>query len=177
MLFEKTKNIEVRHSYEAVPVPIIRHAAATLPEAMGQLAPILIVDTSNRPDIEEYVRIHEHSPPGDVNVQWGRRLDNRSTYRLILSVIRPVELVIIFDLPFPDAISVIDHITYVGKLCIQPGRPGDTLSGTFFGSKRVIMEIPDTGFRARWEKRVRRHFERKFAKSGLPRKLAIKSAH
>ena len=94
MFRRKLGEINFRQHYERIPVPIVGHAAATMPEALGVLTPVLIVDTSERADIEEYVRIHEHSGAGDVKTQWGRRPDNAMIHQLVLEVIRPTELII-----------------------------------------------------------------------------------
>ena len=47
------------------PVPIVAEGAissTTLGD--GRLIPVLILDTSNRPDIDEFVRVHQHLPAG-----------------------------------------------------------------------------------------------------------------
>ena len=46
-------------------------AIAASPFVEGRLVPLVIVDTSGRPDLEELVRVHKHLPPGDVETQWG----------------------------------------------------------------------------------------------------------
>jgi len=176
MLGRKVRNLNPKRPYEGWPVPIIGHAAATMPEAMGAMTPVLIIDTTNRPDIDEYVRIHEHSGAGDVKTQWGRRPDNNSIYQLILEVIRPVDLMIYFEFSFPEQMSAIDHIVLSKKLCLQPGRPGDRLSTTFENSRRVIMEIPETGFGQTWNKRLHKYFERHFRREGMKREKCVSEA-
>ena len=49
------------------PVPILADAAiATEKIGNGKLIPVLILDTSERPDVAELIRIHAHLPQGDV---------------------------------------------------------------------------------------------------------------
>jgi hypothetical protein len=176
MFGRKIKQFKFEKSYEAVPIPVIGHAAATLPEAMGRLTPILIIDTRNRPDIDEYVNIHRTSGAGDVESQWGRRVDNSSIYQLVLDVIRPVELKIYLELKFPDKISIIDQVLHTQRLCIQPGRPGDTLGQTFTMVPRVIMDIPDTGMGKVWNAKLMKYFTKTFRGDGFNKRLAEQKA-
>lgn len=175
-MFRKIRNIEFKHGYEAKPIPIIGHAAMTMPEVGGILAPVLIIDTTERPDIEEYVKLHGVVLSGDVKTQWGRKPENTSIYQLVLEVIRPAELLLYFELPFPKYISVIDHIAMTECVCIQPGRPGDKLSQTFVGTPRVVMEVPEMGFRQRWDKRLHKYYEKKFRRDGMRKRNAEEAA-
>jgi hypothetical protein len=176
MFGRKIKQLNFDKPYEYAPVPVVGHAAATLPQAMGGLTAILIIDTRNRPDIDEYVNIHRNSGAGDVESQWGRRVDDNSIYQLVLEVIRPVELNIYLEFKFPDKISVIDQILHTQRLCLQPGRPGDTLSQTFNTVPRVIMEIPDTGIGKKWNTKLLKHFTKMFQGEGLNKRQAEEKA-
>jgi hypothetical protein len=57
---------------EAKVVQIAGDAAiATVGTGHGRLIPLLILDTIERPDLAEVIRVQAHSPAGDVVVQWG----------------------------------------------------------------------------------------------------------
>jgi hypothetical protein len=59
---------------EKIPVdrhlPIVADAALAGPVADGVLVPVLIVDTSNRSDVAELIRVHKFLPSGDVMTNW-----------------------------------------------------------------------------------------------------------
>ncbi len=52
-------------------VPIVGDAAMAGPVADGRLIPVLIVDTSKRPEVAELIRVHAHLPPGDAPLAVG----------------------------------------------------------------------------------------------------------
>ncbi len=66
--------VRVRHPAEAEPVPIVADAGiATVAVGDGRMIPLLILDTSRRPDIEDMVKAHHAlEGQGDVKAQWGR---------------------------------------------------------------------------------------------------------
>src|SRR6478735_1040359 len=64
--------IELTDAREAVPIPIVSDAAmGTVGIAEGRIIPVLIVDTTLRPDIDDLVRAHEHLGPGDARSAFG----------------------------------------------------------------------------------------------------------
>ena len=72
----KKSAIQVRHPSETRPVRIVHDAAvSTRGLHGGRLLPVLLLDTSGRPDIAEFIRVHESFGPGDVKVQWVRLKD------------------------------------------------------------------------------------------------------
>jgi hypothetical protein len=137
----------------------------------GRMIPVVILDTSNRADIEEYIRVHSGGPPGDVRVQWAH-VPQRDTVILKLSVARPlvIEILIGFRLPENQGILV-EQILSVSGLYIQAGRPGDRLKSTL-GSNRIIVEVPDTGFRPTWDKIFLKHTTAVLREHGLTRSRA-----
>jgi len=67
-------NFALKHEWEGVPARIVSDAAVmTAGVADGKLVPLVIIDASERPDLEELVRVQQHITTGDVGVQWGRR--------------------------------------------------------------------------------------------------------
>lgn len=134
----------------------------------GRMIPTLIVDTSDRPDIEEYIRIHTHSGPGDVRVQWAN-IPEKQTVLLTLSIERPAVLEMMIGFRLKDRQGVlVDQILRVNGFYLLAGRPGDRLKAVL-GSNSVIMEVPDTGFGPGWEKIYLKHTISVFRDRGLSR--------
>src|SRR6266516_340976 len=102
--------IRLRHAREVSPVRIISDAAiASALRGDGRLIPLLIIDCSNRPDVEEMLRIHAHLAPGDVEIQWGR-IRGHDKVSLLLSFIRPLELNVILDFDIIQQGGLVDLI-------------------------------------------------------------------
>src|SRR5713101_7129808 len=89
----------LRGPHEALPLRIVSDAAiATAAVGDGRLIPLFIVDTSERPDVEELVRIHsELQRPGDHTHQWGQIEGHPRTVALFLRFERPAELTAVLE--------------------------------------------------------------------------------
>ncbi len=131
MLFSqfRTGFIQVTQEREKDALRIVADGAiATVGLGEGRLIPLVILDTSSRPDFEEYLLVHQYVNAGDVKCQWGQLISHDNTVALILSFLRPAELVIIveFDLKTNHGVLV-EQILATKALYIQAGREGDRL--------------------------------------------------
>lgn len=144
--------------------------------ADGRMLPVLIVDTRDRPDVDEYVRVHANAPNGDVRVQWAHAPE-LDTVVLLLSFERPLvmHLRIGFRLAAHQGILV-EQILAMGGFYLLAGRDGDRLKTTMT-RQRIIIEAPDTGFRPIWDKIFHRHTMKVLQARGLGRAQAKAAAH
>jgi hypothetical protein len=152
-------------------------AIATAGVGEGRLIPLVILDTSGRPDFEEYIRVHQYVGAGDVKCQWGKVIGHDNTVALALSFLRPAELVVIveFDLQKHHGVLV-EQVLGSKALYIQAGREGDRLKHDVTVPK-VILEVPDTGFaRKFWDKIYSRYTTAKMRERGLNRADAQRAA-
>lgn len=166
---------EFHNRAEAVPVPIVSDGALRIPgTAGGKMIPMIILDTSKRPDIEEYLRIHHQVGSGDVMSRWGKPRLGKGIH-LLLTTLRPVELNILikFD-PFQNT-HLINMIVKAEALYLQDGRPGHRVRD-FAHAPKLLVSIPDQGFRSTWEHEHHANVVRKFRRAGLSRKEARMAA-
>ncbi len=170
----KSKQVEilVKHPWEARPARIISDAAvATIGVGDGRLIPLVIIDSAERPDIEELVRVHEHLPPGDVKVQWGDLKSAPDSIALFLKFTRPAEAFLVLNFDIVKQGGVVDQILSSRALYLQPGREGDRLSNTLH-AKRILIEVPETGFGKTWDGILFKHLVKDFRRKGLPKDQA-----
>jgi len=60
--------------------------------------PLVILNTSDRPDIEALIRVHQAAVNlGDCTAQWGQIKEHEGTVALFLTFIRPSEVTIILE--------------------------------------------------------------------------------
>lgn len=166
----KRETFELRDEVEKHPVPIVSDAAvATRGLADGRLIPLLILDTSARPDIEDMIRSHRHAGPGDVRSAWAKpsRFDWR-TLRLVLSATKPSRCVILIDFDVVRRDGVVDQIVNAQGLYLQTGRPGDRLVTTQ-DRERILIEVPSREFRGEWSRIFRKALLKDFMRRGLSR--------
>ena len=163
--------ITIHNEREKRPVPNVADAAIAAERfADGRLVPLLILDTTDRPDLEELVRIHEHLSPGDVECQWGA-LDPKEHISLVLLFKRPIESVAILDFDIVKQGILVDQILAAKLLYIQAGQVGDRFYKNPHAPK-ILVEIPDTGIRDYWDKIFHRHMTKHMRRSGLSRPQA-----
>lgn len=152
---------------EASPLNIIADAAiASQGVREGKLIPLLIIDRSPRSDLSEFVRLHQHLPPGDVECQWGQRQGTKGKIALFLKFIRPSEIFVVLEFDIERQGVLVDQILRAGALYLQPGQVGDRFVTTSDNS-RILIHIPDTGFGVEWETIFMKHLVNAFKRRGL----------
>ena len=167
----------LRSENEKRPVPIVADAAmASGLIGDGRLIPLVILDTSTRPDIDAMILAHDRFGPGDMGSIWCKSgLFDRDHIRLVLEPLKPVRCVIILEFDLPKQAGLVDQIVHTQALYLQAGRPGDRLSSTF-DHPRIVTEIPCTDFLGRWNSIMRNALARDFRKRGLPKRRALSAA-
>lgn len=175
-LKSRKREIPTNHPWEACPAAIVSDAAmATVHVGEGRLIPLLIIDSSERPDIEELVRVHEFLPPGDVAVQWGHLENTPECAALFLRFIRPLEALLVLNFDIVKQGGIVDQILLSRALYLQPGRTGDRFRTTI-DAKRILIEVPDTGFGKAWGELLLKHLVKDYRQKGLPKRQAKEAA-
>ena len=160
----------------AKPVPIVGDGAiATVILGEGRTIPVVIIDTSERSDVEDLVKAQEQQPPGDVQRQWGRLSRSKRYIALVLAFERPSNILLILEFDIVKQGILIESILTTKALYIQPGRKGDRLSSTL-DNNRILVEVPELGFREEWRKIWHKELEKHFRKEGLKRDDAREAA-
>jgi len=77
--------------------------------AFGRMLPLFIVDTSERPDVTEVLRVHKYIDSGDAEPEWGY-LPDEGAVSLSLNFTRPVEARLTLYLPVQKYGGMIDQI-------------------------------------------------------------------
>jgi len=172
----RRSNLALCHEHEKQPLRIVGDAAIAGPHVgNGRLIPVLILDTTARPDLVEFIRVHQYVPSGDVTIRWGRLDEHESKVALALSFIRPLELVAIIEFEIVRHGILVEQILSSRALYIQAGKEGDRIKHNVDAPK-VIVEVPDTGFRAVWDKLYLGHVVGHMRACGLGRQQAKRAA-
>jgi len=131
-------------------VSVVGDAAIAGPEAGGLMVPLLILDTSERPDIDEIIRVHSYIAPGDVTSSWGSIRNNPDLIALVLDFIRPVTTRLAICFSIEKQAILVDAALRAKAMYIQAGRPGDRYIHDPDRPK-VIIELPEGEFHEEWE--------------------------
>ena len=167
------KGIKVRLPAEAQ-VEIVNDAALANPSADGRLIAVLILDTTTHPQLEELIRIHGDLGSGDVRSRWGT-VKGMKKAMLHLEFSRPLELetVLIFDIE--KYAGVVELMLTAKAVYLQAGAPGDRLASTV-DSPRLLVELPETGFREQWDRLLLKRITSVMKEEGLSRDQAKSAA-
>lgn len=160
------------NSVEGIPLKLISDAAvATRTIADGRLIPVLLIDTSSRPDIENLIKAHKYFGPGDAKSSWGKLSTKQNTINLILRFEKPVKCTLIFEFDILEYGGIIDQIVHNKVLCIQCAKEGERFLRTFEREK-VLIEVPSSDFEQEWEMMLNRTLECDGKRKGLNKKQA-----
>lgn len=177
---QKTKVARTRialKQYEISPVPIVGDGAiATRGLLSGHLMPVLILDTSDRPDVAELIRLQRHLPPGDVVSTWGGRSRRASSVLLLLEFARPSELKILLEFDIAKQGLLVDSVLHVRAVGLQSGTVGDRLATTM-NNGHMIVEVVATGLEPKWNEIWSRELRRNFRRQGLTKRQADHAAN
>ena len=167
-------NARAPEPHEIAPVPIVGDGAIATEQVLGgRLVPVLILDTSQRPDVAELVRVHQFLPPGDVTSVWGYRSVRARTVLLVLDFLRPSELKVLLKFDIAGQGKLVDFILDARAVCLQDGIPGDRLLTTM-DHDRMIVEV--TASPPRWDKLLTRELKRDSRRKGSTRQQASEAA-
>jgi hypothetical protein len=156
-------------------VPIVGDAAIAGPAADGRLISVLIVDTTNRPDLDELVRLHSHLSPGDVTYRWGQIEGNEDQVALALHFVRPIDTRAVLMFSIEHQGILVESALTARSIYLQPGRSGDRLMDDLT-RPRILIEVPDDNFRARWEEIVMKRMTNVFRGRGISPAAARRAA-
>jgi hypothetical protein len=141
----------------------------------GRLIPLVILDTTDRPDLEELIRVHQYISPGDARTQWGVIKGSTHKIALLLSFDRPIELAATLEFDVLKQGVLVDQILATNVIYLQAGREGDRFVKNPTAPK-IFLEVPDTGFRDLWDDMFYRHIMKQMRKGGLSRPQAKQAA-
>ena len=171
--------IPIRHVFEGEPVPIVADGSvASLGVGEGRHIPLVILDTSHRPDIDTMVQAHSQNMSGDSVCYW--TIENRrfalDCPRLILETSKPSKCVIAIEFDMrSNQCFLIDLILMSNGIYIQPGRCGDLLSNTL-DNPRILVEVPpNEDFERAFAPLYKRALFQKFRKKGMGRSQSRRS--
>ena len=166
----KSLTFQAKNKAEKIPIPIISDPAmATRGVGDGRTIPVLIIDTSQRPDLEDMVNAHKHLGAGDVQSGWF--LPSRFSTKklgLILNFTKPSQCLCVLEFDVMTHKAVIDLIIQAEGLYLQPGKIGDRLSSTM-DKPRILCEVPSKSFRKEWDKIHRKVIFKMFKNQGSSR--------
>lgn len=171
----KIASIQLNNEIEKVPVPIVSDALiATTGIADGRLLPLVIIDASSRPDIEDWIKANKYLGPGDAETFWGKLSEkDEGKIDLILVITKPSRCVVLLEFDIVSQGILVDLIVRNRGLILQCGREGDRLISTT-EKDRILVEVPSKDVQEEWNTIFHSVLEKNFRKEGFRRHEAKK---
>jgi hypothetical protein len=170
------QSIRMNSAEEARVVRVVGDAAiATCGVGHGRLIPLIIIDTTNRPDLAEVIEAQVHFPEGDVIVQWALLPKRHDHIALVLKFQRPTERAAVIEFDIVKQGILVEHILQSKGLYVQAGKVGDRLIHDL-NRPKMLIEVPDTGIRTQWDKLFFDAVVKRMRKDGLSRGDAREAA-
>jgi hypothetical protein len=170
------RKVHVDSPEEAQVVSVLGDAAiATVGIGHGRLIPLIIVDVTKRPDLIEVIAVQERFDDGDVKVQWGFLQNRPDSVVLFLQFQRPTKRTAAVEFSISRQGILVEYILQSHALYMQAGKTGDRAIHDLNRSK-MLIEVPDTGFRAHWDKIYFAAIVKRMRKDGLDRRSAKDAA-
>jgi hypothetical protein len=132
-------------------VPIVGDAAIACPVAEAIMIPLVIIDTSDRPDVAEIIRVHEHLHPGDVRIRWAGVEGHPDDVLLVLNFERPIEAQAVLHFSIETQGIIVESALTAKAIYLQTGKRGDRLIHDLDRPK-LLVELPDVEFRSHWNR-------------------------
>ncbi len=175
MLKRKHRRIElsIRDPVEKEPVPIVADAVLLIKDfADSKALPVLVLDTTERPDIETMVEAHETSGTGECLTAWDFSRTKRGIARLVIRFDSPSKCVMVIDFGLLDRGGVVDQIIRTNGFYLVCGKPGDRFMGKHEEGRVLVEVTADPGF-DQWTTILTDALARNARReSGVPRKQA-----
>lgn len=131
-------------------VPIVGDATIAGPIAEGVLIPLVILDISNRPDIAEIIRVHQHLP-GDARFRWAGVEGHPDDVVLMLNFERPIEARVVLRFSIETQGVLVETAVTAKAIYLQAGRQGDRFIHDP-NRPKLLVELPDDEFRSQWNR-------------------------
>jgi hypothetical protein len=148
------ERVEWNDPKEKMPVPILEARITSSPEVKnGKKIPVLILDTTSRPDFENYVRFHLLQKTGECKSSWGRTPTTKeSNLTLVLQFLSPSRCIVLVEFELKKDWGIIDQIIQNEAVWLCPARSGEKLEEIFDLQRLLLVEFSSREFALEWEK-------------------------
>lgn len=141
----------------------------------GRFIVLLIIDHKNRKDIEDLFNVHSTTKAGEVTVYWARVFFSNNLLLLNIKFVLPIEIEFTVEFAIEEQGILVENIINNKGVYLQLGQPGDRLVNDL-NREKILVEIPDTGFKDNWKNLWKKSLVRKYRKKGYTKSEASKIA-
>ncbi|NEM98503.1 hypothetical protein [Pontibacter burrus] len=144
----------------------------------GRFIPSVMIDIEDNVEVAELLKLHNHTPPGDTELQWSlpyTMFGKPKSVLLNIIFLKPMKMVFGIEFLMPNRHVVVDGIIHSRAFTLQVGKRGDKVSTIFRDESKqkthgcVLIEVPNMDFDANWNKILFDLLKHKYKKNGVPK--------
>lgn len=139
--------------------------------ADGRIIPVLILDCSAHQELYELILLHEHTPPGDATLTWGRKRFDKKHVFLKIEFSRPLVTRVMLSFTLERQAALVDGIINSRGVYLQPLQSGRRVTEGL-DKPKIIVEVPSSATFPEWPKLHRDTIVRTYRSQGAPRTVA-----
>jgi hypothetical protein len=152
----------------------------------GRFIPAIIIDIKDKIEIEELLKLHDTTPPGDTELFWSLPptfFSKPKSVLLSITFVRPMKLSFGIEFSLPQRYALVDGIIQARAFQLQVGKIGDKISTLFTdkakreSSGSILIEVPFMKFDAKWNELLFDNVKDIYRKKGASRKDATRLAN
>ena len=153
---------------EVLPLRIVADAAmSTRGLHGGRILPVVLLDTADRPDLDDLIGVHRINGPGDLTFYWGQIEGHKGTVGLFLTFIRPMEIFAIIEFDIVRHGLLLDLALSGQGIYIARSNGDDDRFRKAIDSPKLLVELADTGFGKKWNEIFHKQIAEHFRENGL----------
>lgn len=168
----KRKRTKIRIPAASI-VQIAGNGMIAGPDYHGVAVPILVLDTSDHPEIRRAIVASKEEPDGDVNSNWAMSGGNPL---LVLQLVRPVPAHFAIEFKMPNEGILVDAILKAGRLHIKAGTSTSSFKSTFQDNS-LVVGVPHGGFERSWTAIYEKALAQQYRSNGFGIAAARASAY
>lgn len=136
--------------------------------ADGRSIPLIIMETTDYPEIQRAIELHKATEQGDVSLTWGKTPDSKYVV-LVVEAISPVEIKYMIGFEVSEHYGLLDMVLKTHLLFVQAGKEGDRITSTF-NKPRILLELPITDFEPEIFRLIKKAKRKRFKRLKVKRK-------
>ena len=153
---------------EVLPLRIVADAAmSTRGLHGGRILPVVLLDTADRPDLDDLIGVQRINGPGDLTFYWGQIEGHKGTVGLFLTFIRPMEIFAIIEFDIVRHGLLLDLALSGQGIYIARSNGDDDRFRKAIDRPKLLVELADTGFGKKWNEIFHKQIAEHFRENGL----------
>jgi len=133
----------------------------------GRILPVVLLDTADRPDLDDLIGVHRINGPGDLHSTGDKSKAIKAPLGSFLTFIRPMEIFAIIEFDIVRHGLLLDLALSGQGIYIARSNGDDDRFRKAIDRPKLLVELADTGFGKKWNEIFHQTDSRAFSREWL----------